>query len=109
MAELAARATVSSVDARPRSAASWLDPLAADGPPEAAEAPEPARGDELHRPCRRRVVDLDLVVDARVGDVDALRVACCREARAPPPASLAVTAPLAVACFWIAAYAPGNG
>ena len=37
--------------------------------------PEPAGRDELHRPCRRGVVDLDLVVHARVGDVDALGIA----------------------------------
>ena len=42
---------------------------------QAAEVPEPAGRDELHRPCRRRVVDLDLVVHARVGDVDALGIA----------------------------------
>ena len=36
--------------------------------------PEPAGRDELHRPCRRGVVDLDLVVHARVGDVGALGI-----------------------------------
>ena len=41
---------------------------------QAADVPEPAGRDELHRPCLRRVVDLDLVVHARVGDVDALGI-----------------------------------